>query len=97
MATPPKIDKQEGFPDIPFVGTIRNRNQTQERKNLVLRRRTSANGTVERVIVDLVNNELVGVPSNEDLVASGEAYKKNKIGSATPQPEDKTCNYYPPA
>ena len=89
MATPPKIDKQEGFPDIPFVGTIRNRNQTQERKNLVLRRRTSANGTVGRVIVDPVNNELVGVPSNEDLVASGEAYKKNKIGSATPKPEDK--------
>ena len=89
MATPPKIDKQEGFPDIPFVGTIRNRNQTQERKNLVLRRRTSANGTVGRVIVDPVNNELVGVPSNEDLVASGEAYKKNKIGSAPSSPEDK--------
>ena len=95
MATPPKIDKQEGFPDIPFVGTIRNRNQTQERKNLVLRRRTSANGTVGRVIVDPVNNELVGVPSNEDLVASGEAYKKNKIGSATPQPEDKPVTTIP--
>ena len=95
MATPPKIDKQEGFPDIPFVGTIRNRNQTQERKNLVLRRRTSANGTVGRVIVDPVNNELVGVPSNEDLVASGEAYKKNKIGSATPKPEDKPATTTP--
>ena len=95
MATPPKIDKQEGFPDIPFVGTIRNRNQTQERKNLVLRRRTSANGTVGRVIVDPVNNELVGVPSNEDLVASGEAYKKNKIGSATPQPEKKPVTTIP--
>jgi hypothetical protein len=95
MATPQKIDKQEGFPDIPFVGTIRDRNQ-KERENLVLRRRVGANGTVGRVIVDPVNNELVGLPSNQDLVASGEAYKrkvseeKSKTSTDATKPDAKS-------